>query len=265
MIGFAESLGVWAAVTFLPAFAGLLIMNFAGRVVRTRYLAAFALGIFMWFFVDTIGGAANLDVSQGFAFPAQQIGILVLFSLGVLAFFAVDNDLLSFGPSPSQISLFVPLLVALAVGFHGFGEGSAFGNTAASSESASLIDTFGGISAGVAYALHKALEPMIVGAVYVAFSGGRWKNVSTMLKDVLALSLVFVVPSLAGAAVGYSVSDYGVYFYGLGTGAAIYAALRLARAAFSDSGDPSKNDSLKFALFLLVGFLCIYGAALLHA
>jgi zinc transporter ZupT len=265
MIDFASVFLSWLAATAVPAFFGLLIITGIGRRSNGKYLAAFALGIFAWFFVDTIGGSSNLDVSAGFTGGIDQVAIVALFVVGVLFFFSMSRDLFSQGSAMVMTSLTVPVLVAVAVGIHGFGEGTAFGSTASSTSSASLLDAFGGLTAGVAYALHKALEPMMIGACYVAYSRDRAKSAGRYLSDVVILTLLFVVPSLIGATTGYYVAYDATYFFALGTGTSIYAALRLARPLFFDTGTSTPNESAKVGFLIVLGFLCIYVAALFHA
>jgi len=265
MIGFAGGFLGWFAATAIPAFVGLLLITSLGRRMKAKYLAAFALGIFMWFFVDTIGGSANLDVSAGFTGGVDQAAIVALFVVGVLSFFSVSGDLFSKDSATVKVSLTVPILVAIAVGIHGFGEGTAFGSTAASTPSSSLLDAFGGMSAGIAYALHKALEPMMIGACYIAYSADRAKDAGKYLADVVFLTLLFVVPSLVGATTGYYIAYDATYFFALGTGTSIYAALRLVRPLFVNMEASSSNESIKVAMFLVFGFLCIYFAALFHS
>src|SRR5207249_10339883 len=108
MIGFAESFLAWTGATLIPAFAGLLLITganklvnrlvFAGhrlsRLLRHRpasvqlenreridekYLAAFAFGIFLCTFVDTISGSATLDVNCGLDGGFAQFMVLYLF------------------------------------------------------------------------------------------------------------------------------------------------------------------------------------------
>jgi hypothetical protein len=265
VLDFPTSFAGWLGATAVPAFLGLLAITLAGRIVHGRYLAAFALGIFMWFFVDTIGGAANLDVNAGFTGGAVQVAIVALFAIGLLFFFAVGGNLFSAGTQSSDYSFTVPLLVAVAVGIHGFGEGTAFGATAISTQSTSLLDTFGGPSAGAAYVLHKALEPMMIGACYSVYAKHHAKSGASYLKDVLLLTMLFVVPSLVGAATGYLATYDASYFFALGTGTSIYAALRLAKPLFVDNPATGPRESIKIALLIIVGFLCIYLAALFHS
>ena len=265
MLGFAYALLGWSTATAMPAFLGLLVITGMGRWVKGRHLSAFALGIFMWFFVDTIGGSANLDVNAGFIGGVDQVAIVALFVVGVLFFFSVGGDVFSPDSTTSKLSLTVPILVAIAVAIHGFGEGTAFGSTAFSTPSTSLLDAFGGLSAGVAYALHKALEPMMIGASYLVFSWDRAKNAGRHLGDILLLTVIFVVPSLIGATTGYFINYDATYFFALGTGTSIYAAMRLAKPLFADAGNFNPGDSIKVSISLVLGFLSIYFGALFHS
>lgn len=253
------------ASTMIAAFAGLLLIVAAGRFVRSKYLVAFALGIFLWFFVDTIGDAADLRVGSGFSGGIDQIVTVALFAIGLVFFFAIDRSIYSVNPDDQASSaFFFPVLLAIAVGIHGFGEGAAFGYTAAATTSTSLLSAFGGLSTAAAYVLHKALEPMMIGACYVAFVK-RLGSLSKTLKEVIILTLVFSIPSLLGAVAGYYVAFDTTYFFALGTGTSIYAAVKLAGPLFRSTQPAGANDSLKTALFLVFGFLCIYSAALLHS
>lgn len=263
MLQFGESFLSWVGATAIPAFLGLLIITAAGRRVDGKYLSAFALGVFMWFFVDTISGSGTLDVSAGFGGGVDQLAIVALFALGVLIFFSVGGDIAS-SESGRGMSLAIPAIVAIAVGIHGLGEGTAFGSTASSTPTSSLLDAFGGTTAGVAYALHKAFEPMMIGACYSVYSKDRSRIASKYLADIAVLTVLFVVPSLIGAVSGYFVAYDATYFFALGTGTSLYAALRLARPVLADP-QAAPHYSAKVALALVLGFVCIYLAALLHS
>src|SRR5438093_1709905 len=229
MLGFAESFLPWTASTLIPVFAGLLLIVLVGMKLQTRYVAAFAFGILFWFFVDTITGAASFDVNSGFSGGVGQVARVGLFVIGLLFFFSVDLNRNIFSPqlAVGKYGLAVPVLVAAALGIHGLGECAAFAGTAALTTSTSLLDTFGGISGGVAYVLHKALEPMIIGACYFAYSNQSAKNAAGRLRDLAVLSIIFAIPSLIGATSGYYLIYDSSYFYALGTGTAIYTAVRL--------------------------------------
>jgi hypothetical protein len=267
MIGFGESFLVWVASTVAPALMGLIIILWAGARIRPIYTAAFGLGIFLWFFLDTIGGAASLGVSSGFSGNPAQAAFVGLFIVGLLLFFWTDADRSIFNSdlAAGKFGLAIPLLVAVAVGIHGLGEGSAFGTNVATTSSTDLLEAFGGWNAGIAYVLHKGLEPMMIGACYSVYSTVTSYNVKRRLKDILSLGLVFAIPSLVGAATGYFVAFNTTYFFALGAGTSIYAAIRLAAPLFSAAQNQGAGASTKLAISLLLGFMAIYAAALFHA
>ena len=267
MIGFAESFLVWVASTFIPGFLGLFVITWAGRRLGPTYIAAFALGIFLWFFVDTISGSAVLDVNNGFNGGFAQFGVVILFLAGVLFFFTIDRNRGIFAPESAigKYGLIIPMLAAIAVGIHGLGEGAAYGATAHSTSSTSLIDAFGGFTAGVAYVLHKGLEPMMIGACYVGYYEGKGVKVASSLRNLLLLSILFVLPSLLGAATGYFYPWDATYAFALGTGTSIYAFFRLSAPLFlTGKGVPSRQ-TLKIAIAWILGFIAIYFAALFHS
>lgn len=267
MIGFGESFLVWLAATIVPAFIGLFIIVWVGTRVRPIYTASFGFGIFLWFFFDTIGGAASLAVNNGFTGGAAQAAVVGLFIFGLLLFFWADADrnIFSAELASGKYGLAIPILVALALGIHGLGEGSIFGTAAATTSSTTLLDTFGGPNAGIAYVLHKGLEPMMIGACYSVYSTGRGNGIRRRFKDLFSLGAVFAAPSLLGAASGYFIAFETHYFFALGVGTSIYAAIRLVAPLFSSSKPPNPTDSSKLAIALLLGFLAIYLAALFHA
>jgi len=267
MLGFAESFLPWTASTLIPAFVGLLLIVLIGMKLQARYVAAFAFGILFWFFVDTITGAASLDVNSGFSGGVGQLAIVGLFVIGLLFFFSVDRNRNIFSPdlAVGKYGLAIPVLVAVALGVHGLGEGAAFGGTGALTTSTSLLDTFGGVSGGVAYVLHKALEPMIVGACYRAYSIQHAETTTGRLRDLAILSIVFTIPSLIGAASGYYLTYDSSYFYALGTGTAIYAAVRLFGPLFGNTRVTTSKESTIVAALITLGLLTIYFAALFHS
>jgi hypothetical protein len=267
MLGFAESFLPWAASTLIPAFVGLLLIVLAGTKLQVRYLAAFAFGILFWFFVDTVTGAASLDVNSGFSGGVGQAAIVLLFGVGIIFFFSVDRKRNIFSPELAigKYGLAIPVLVALALGIHGLGEGAAFGGTAALTSSRSLLEAFGGIYGGVSYVLHKALEPMIIGACYCAYSIQHAKTTTGRLRDLVILSTIFSVPSLLGAATGYYLTYDSSYFYALGTGTAIYAAVRLVGPLFNNAKVIGSKESITMAVLITLGLLTIYFAALFHS
>ena len=235
--------------------------------VAPTYLVAFALGIFLWFFVDTISGSAVLDVNSGFTGGLAQVGVVVLFLFGFFFLMTLDRNRGIFIPESAigKYGMIIPMLAAVAIGMHGLGEGAAFSATAYSTTSTSLLDAFGGLTAGVAYVLHKGLEPMVIGAIYVAYYNWKGAKVASWLKNALILTILFVLPSLIGAATGYYYNWDATYAFALGTGTSIYAVLRLAAPLFPASSAAPSKPTMKIAIALVLGFMAIYFAALFHS
>src|SRR5208282_5732354 len=100
------------------------------------------------------------------------------------------------GPAGTELAFTIPVLVALAVGIHGFGEGAGITATAATTPSTNLIDAFGGFASGVAFTLHKALEPMMVGAAYCIYAKDHAKGWNGRMKDITLLVLAFTIPGI---------------------------------------------------------------------
>lgn len=254
------SLLVWTAI---PAFLGQLIVTSLARLIPPKYVAAFALGIFFLVFPLTLGQSAYLDLNAGFGGGVGQIGEVAIFVLGMLFFFYADRKQSFPRRDDANSSLAIPLLVAIAAGIHGFGEASAFCQVAAAAPSTSLLGACNGVSAGISYVFHIALESTLVGACYAEYSKNHAKNANARVVDVLLLGLVFTIPSLVGAAYGYYFRYDVSYAYALAAGASIYVAARLARPLFVNPLGSSR-ETLKMVLAFTIGFICIYLAALFY-
>jgi hypothetical protein len=264
MLPFASSFLAISASLVLPAFVGLLIVAAVARLAKPSYLSAFAIGIYFWFFADTLGGSASLDVNAGFLGGLPQLALFALFASGLLLVFSLDREVFTSGPESDKLGFAIPLLVAFAVGFHGFGEGAAFSSTAAVTPSSNLFEAFGGLTAAVAFILHKALEPVMVGAAYWVYAKDHAKGATGLAKDMLLLTFFFAIPGIIGGATNYYLNYETTYPFAFGLGTSLYAAVRLAKPLFSGSS-MSRAESVKMAFFALLGFTCIYIAALLHS
>ena len=269
MIGFAETLGATLGSFLVPAVLGLLVISFVARSVKGVYVSAFAVGLFLWFFSDTIGDAAYLSANLGFSGGFWQFAIWLVFAAGLVALFAADRGVFAPDPGGPRNSFTIPLLVAVAIGVHGFGEGSAIGATAVASPASDILSAFGGQSPAVAFTLHKALEPMIIGAAYWVYAKDRAMSPSALLRDVITLAVVFALPGVIGSATAYYLvqvyptADFS-YVFALGLGTSIYALARLARPLYTGNATSSR-ESLKVGLLIVLGFTCLYLAALFHS
>jgi len=181
--------------------------------------------------------------------------------------FSFDRNMFAEGQKGEGLGFGIPLLVAVAIGVHGFGEGAAVGATAPATDSTSILEAFGGLSAALSFVMHKGLEPMIIGAAYWVYARDHAEGMTGRLKDFSVLTLAFSLPGIIGAATLYYVVQAisGIdltYAFAFGLGTSIYAAMRLARPLFRGSG--SNSESVRTALLILIGFACIYLAGLLH-
>lgn len=272
MIPFEVTLLSIVVGTFVPAYISLFGIKAVNPL--PRYLSAFAFGILFWSFSDTIGASSYLDVNSGFSGGIAHASLVALFALALFVFFALHRE------SPRQVkegewsasssSVAIPVLVALALSIHGFGEGVEVGALSSSTSSISMIDAFGGYGPAISYVLHKALEAILIGASYYAYSHSRKGEEegggTSASKDMALLGGIFAFPSVVGTALGYYFPFDVTYVFALAAGASIYVATRLAKPLFqATEGPTNKWDSLKMALLILFGFFSIYFAALFHS
>lgn len=264
MLGFAESFFAWLTSTGIAALLGLLLAMALGRFLKPKYFLAFSLGVLIWVFVDVINASGELDVNSSFSGGWEQVFLVALFVFGVFAFLSFDRS--AFSPDfVGGDSLTIPILIAVAVGIHGLGEGAAFADVASTSPFNSLVLAFGGEAAGAAYVLHKLLEAMAIGAAYLVFSESQARESLGRVRDASILLVAFIIPSVIAMATGYFIAYNASYFYAMGAGTLVYAILRLSGPLFTSKPPPIPSVSSKIALSLMAGLLCIYAASLLHS
>jgi zinc transporter ZupT len=264
LLSFADSLVAWLASTGISALSGLIVAVAVNRYLKQSYLLAFSLGILFWVFIDVINDSGDLDVNASFSGGWEQTTIVVLFAASLSVFFLLDRSISPTEPVKND-SLAIPILIAMAIGIHGMGEGAAFANVSATTSTNSLVIAFGGESAGAAYVLHKLLEAIAVGVGYLVFAGRLNVGFEGRVRDICLLSLAFVIPSVVAEGAGYFVAYDSTYFYAIGTGGFLYALLKLVGPLSTTHRPEGRNGSLKMAAWLLAGFLCVYVAALLHS
>jgi len=280
------SLTVLAVVggTLVPAYLALY-SDTRLKKVATCYLAAAGLGLTFWFFLDTMGDAAYLDVNSPIS-PISEFGgvahlaIIGVFCAGFVALAAFDyyavprlsnpSGAASDGSTDSRLSkslVLIPIAVAAVMGIHGLGEGWDIGSVAAVAPSSNIIDAFGGgWSPVVSYLMHKFLEATIIAAVYECFVG-RSPIASKARWHLPVLGLLFGLTSVIGSMVGYYVAFDTAYFYAFGVTSAFYAAVRLAEGMIRPTGFGAVSPSyLGWRMFVAmgIGFFLLYFAALFH-
>ena len=271
MIPFGVSFVEFALATFIPLYVGMLLigaMRTAG--FESRYLSAFALGLLLWFLLDTLNDATQLGVNNGYNFNLQHTGLLLMFIFGFLVIaLPAGVGLLSKTTHQSGKTgrFLAALLVAIGMGFHGLAEGVQFGGLSAGTATTNVLDAIGGLGGGVAYLLHKLLEASLVMIVFIALVESERFSLRDEWKRVALLGLAFGIPSAIGDIVGYFVEVNSTYLFALGGGAALVVALLAVRPIWGQGwkGDLTYSRYLKMMLMVLLGFLCLYGAAMFHA
>jgi hypothetical protein len=270
MIDFPTSFTQFVIATYVPLYFGMLLIAVVGWRLRfsIRYLSAFAIGLLFWFFLDTLNDAIQLGVNEGYSFGFEHSALILLFVVGFLSLALLSGIPMRRGAmSASQSNaLATGIIVALGMGFHGIGEGLEFGGTAAGTPALTVLDAIGGYSGGLAYVLHKFLEATIVMTIFVCLIASERVELRGQVWNVLALGLMFGLPSAVGEIVGYYAPIDASYSFALGGGAALFIALLAIRPIWGEAWKSSLmySEYVKMMLTVLFGFLCLYGAAMFH-
>jgi hypothetical protein len=270
MIDFPSSFMQFVIATFVPLYVGMVLVAVLRWKlhVSSRYLSAFAIGLLFWFFLDTINDAIQLGVNEGYSFGFEHTALILLFVAGFLPLVLLSGIPMTRGALgvSQSTALVTGVLVALGMGFHGIGEGLEFGGTSAGTSALTVIDAIGGYGGGLAYVLHKFLEATIVMTVFVCLTASEGIDFRKQIWHILILGLMFGLPSALGEIAGYFAPIDASYSYALGGGAALFVALLAIRPIWGDAwkSGMTYSEYVKAMLTVLVGFLCLYGAAMFH-
>jgi hypothetical protein len=273
MIEFSISLVEFILATFAPLYVGMVFITYLQMKFKlsVRYLSAFALGLMFWFFFDTLNDSVQLDVNEGFNFPASHIGLVSVFVFGFLVIALLSTFLVSKKTNriDAGVSAYfdAAIVVAVGMGFHGIGEGVEFGGLSAGTQAFTILDAIGGYSGGISYIIHKFLEATIVMIVYIGLTVGEHASFRSKLSKITTLGLAFGLPSAFGEVIGYFVELNSAYFFALGAGAALSVTLLIVWPMFrtTEDGQLTYSQWTRLMLAALIGFLCLYGAALFHS
>ncbi len=256
MIDPATNFVAGLAATFIPLYVGLLLpLAITGNSMRRlRILMAISAGIIFWFFLDVMNDAVLLDVNQGFGGGVGHVTLVVLFGVGLLLLFGLEQAYSKSqirkarGRGSIKISYAIAVLVALGIGFHALGEGIEIGSLLPTA--GNIIDAIGGLGPGVAYVLHKFLEGFVIGVV-AAFAKSK-------LPRILILGLVSGIPTVIGSMLALLTPINSAFFFALGGAAAVYTEYKLI------PNFAGQDDTLHFVIASLVGFYSMYLAGLFH-
>ena len=229
-------------VGFLPVAAGMAFFP-AMRQAPGRWLAAllaFTLGLLAFLAVDTVG--EGLELAE--AVPGSYQGLGVFFGAALLAVVGVlALDRLTKG-SPWGLAL----LIAIGIGLHNMGEGLLIGSAFA------LGSLALGTTLIIGFAVHNVTEGPAIVAPLVRGGSLPWGRF-------LALAAVAGLPTVLGAWLGAfaSWSVLPVVFFGLGAGAIVVVLVQVG-GAIRKHGDvlrplPMLAFALGYAVMLATSLL----------
>jgi hypothetical protein len=253
-------------VNFIPFYGGFFT-SLATKRIQASYLLSYSVGISLWFFVDLINNAAQLDINKGFSGDIRQLGILLAFVFGLFITLSIGRSNISQQEGEGYTRPLFIVLVAIAftwIGLHALGEGAGVGALASSTVSESLIEAIGGVNGGISFVLHKFLEGVVIGALYRVYARGYGNSIGNELRWIGLLGVAAVAPALLGGSIAYYLAFEVSYFFALAGGAYIYIALALTQPIFKLSGS-SRSYFAKIALLILAGVLSMYFAGLFHS
>ena len=245
MVGLLEIILLVSFATISPLligiFGGYLL---GGKPIKASLplMTAIAAGVISWFFLDVMGDSALLGISKGLGGGIPHLFLVLLFPMGLLTMVFLDAR------SQNRNKLSPVYLAALAVGFHGVAEGIVIGSGL--SPASDVFAAIGGVAVAESFVIHKALE----GFAISVFLAGRGIYTQTIVATLAA-----GVPTIFGTVIGFGFSPDSSYFFALGGGAALWLLTTLVQKSMSLA-----NRTI-WAMALLLGFLLLYSAGLLHS
>jgi zinc transporter ZupT len=215
MIGYSLSVAGILVATLVPTYLSLYLIT-GLRIVESRYLSAAGIGLAFWFFYDTMGDAAQLDVNDSFYGGLAQLAIVLTFLSGILALAIFDYLAVPAAHAPvadaPRISRSASLTSAVA---QAGGSRSSGANTENSQSSSSSLGP--GLRASTGPRILYFLVPAGVAAVMgIHGLGEGWAFASTAA----ASSTTSIVTAFAGI---YAVISYPLHkFLEAGIVACVY-------------------------------------------
>lgn len=233
----ASSIAIGISATVLPFYLALTTFNLQPLRRNPQVSLALALGMSFYFLFDGYLDSTSLGIGGGFYGGFQPLVLIVAFA-ATFAFLAWGK-----GRGSEAWPLWI---VALAISIHSFSEGSEVSGTAPL-YLANLSSTLANITA---FEFHKFLEGFVL--VAAALSLGV-----TKFRDVALAGLAMVALATAGALSSLWSSIGLSPFLAAGVGGWMLTTVVLG-SRFERKNGP--------ALFLLVvvGFIIVYSAGLLH-
>jgi ZIP family zinc transporter len=230
--GLMALLGIYVGV--IPVALGMLWLPFLGRLSR-RWIGAviaFTVGLLAFLAVDA--GLEGLDIAA--AAPAAFGGSSLVFLGALSAYLAlagIDAHLTRRGlraGGAGTAGAYLALLVAIGIGLHNLGEGLAIGSAYAT----------GALALGaflvVGFAIHNTTEGLAIVAPLRGGAGGDGERPG--LSRLVALGLIAGGPAILGAWIGASAFNpsLAALLFGVGVGAIVRVIVQIAPTMRDEDG-----------------------------
>jgi zinc transporter, ZIP family len=224
--GLMALLGVYVGV--IPVSLGMLWLPFTRRIAAEwlRILIAFTVGLLAFLAVDA--GLEGLEIA-GEA-PTAFGGTALVF-LGAIAAYLVLAGIDSYlsarrerAAASGAAGAYLALMVAIGIGLHNLGEGLAIGSAYAS----------GALALGaflvVGFAIHNTTEGL---AIVAPLAGSRVR-----LSRLVTLGVIAGAPAILGAWIGASAFNpsLAAVLFGVGVGAIVQVIVQLVPSIRDDDG-----------------------------
>jgi ZIP family zinc transporter len=253
--GLMALLGIYVGV--IPVSLGMLWLPFLGRLGR-RWIGAviaFTVGLLAFLAVDT--ALEGLDIAAGA--PAAFGGTSLVFIGALAAYLAlagVDAYLAQRRQAAGSASggAYLALLVAIGIGLHNLGEGLAIGSSYAT----------GALALGaflvVGFAIHNTTEGLAI--VAPLRGGAAGSDAPPALSRLAGLGLIAGAPAILGAWIGASAFDpsLAALLFGVGVGAIVRVIVQISPSMRDGEGSLLNPTAVAG---LLVGIAVMYLTGLL--
>ncbi len=241
MLSLFSIVGIVILIGVLPTFLGIFIRVFYNRSLQNDYIFNnLSLGIIFALFIDYMISSSQLGINLG---PSiYSLTLLLCFIFGfMLIFFLSHYKFL-------ELHFLKILLISITLSFHGFAEGIIIGydlnNLGFYLSDARNIQTF-------SFVIHKFAEGFIIPFMYpISFS---WIIISTLIVSFpIVLGSSFTIIGIPGII--------SSVFFSISSGALLFILID-----FIKTDKLISFTKLNEIMFILLGFVLIYMAGLLHS
>lgn len=233
-------IGVVILIGLVPIFFGIFLRSINNNTeIKKSVLNNFSLGIVFALFVDFIVNSSQLGINLGI--NTYSMTLLLSFIFGFVLIFFLSSMNFKF----SYMNI---LLVSLGLSFHSFAEGIIIGYDI------NNLGIFLSIPRSVqtmSFVIHKLAEGFIIPIFYtISFS------------SIILFTLISASPIVFGSILGI----YGIpgiissVFFAISSGALLFIIIDLVK-----TDQLISNNKISDIFFILLGFVLIYMAGLLHS